>query len=125
MTPKCEFDIKGKDGEIPVMATTIRLESRVQAALQTLSEVTRRPMNKLVNEAVAQYVGKRSLAVERELESMAAALRAHRAVDPDDEKAIAAFVEAEALCSDSVEGKVVTRRKNRKPRGKAKERAHA
>jgi hypothetical protein len=77
------------------IATTIRLEAKAQAALQNLSKVTKRPMNKLVNEAVTAFVKHRSLAVEQELESIVAALRSYRESDPDDEKAIAAFAKAE------------------------------
>ncbi len=107
------------------MATTFRLEPRVQTALQTLSAVSKRPMNKLVNEAVAAYVDQRSRIVEQELESMAAALRACRAADPDDENAIAAFAEAEVAGPDPVEGSVVLRRKARAARLKVTSPAHA
>ena len=102
---------------MPTVATTIRLDPKAQAALQNLSKVTRRPMNKLVNEAIAAFVGPRSRAVEQQLEAMVASLRAHRAADPDDEKAIAAFAKAEVTRLDPVEGKV-----RRTPRAAAKTR---
>src|SRR5450432_181836 len=92
------------------IATTIRLEPKAQAALQNLSKVTKRPMNKLVNEAITAFVSHRSRAVEQELEAMVASLRAYRTSDPDDEKAIAAFARAEVTHADPVEGKRVTRR---------------
>jgi len=107
-------------------ATTIRLEPKAQAALQNLSRVTKRPMNKLVNEAVTAYVSQRSIAVERELEAMVEALRAHRESDPNDEKAIAAFAKAELTHPDPFEGKIVTRRRtSRGPRAKVRPRVHA
>jgi predicted transcriptional regulator len=105
---------------MPTIATTIRLEPKAQAALQNLSKVTKRPMNKLVNEAIAAFVGQRSKAVEQELEAMVASLRAHRESDPDDEKAIAAFVKAELAHPDPVEGRALTRRAPRAPASKSK-----
>jgi predicted transcriptional regulator len=107
-------------------ATTIRLEPKAQAALQNLSKVTKRPMNKLVNEAVAAYVSQRSIAVERELEAMVEALRAHRESDPNDERAIAAFAKAEVAHPDPLEGRIVKpRRATGASREKVRARAHA
>jgi predicted transcriptional regulator len=102
------------------IATTIRLEPKAQAALQNLSKVTKRPMNKLVNEAITAFVTHRSQAVEQELEAMVASLRAYRTSDADDEKAIAAFAKAELTHADPVEGKAVTRRTARDTKVKAK-----
>ena len=101
------------------IATTIRLEPKAQAALQNLSKVTKRPMNKLINEAITAFVGHRSQAVEKELEGMVASLRAYRDADPEDEKAIAAFARAELTHSDPVEGKAASR-VSRTARAKAK-----
>jgi len=78
-------------------------------------------MNKLVNEAVTAYVSQRSIAVERELEAMVEALRAHRESDPNDDSAIAAFAKAEVTHRDPLEGKIVTTRRT----GDAKVRARA
>ncbi len=104
---------------MPAIATTIRLEPKAQAALQNLSKVTKRPMNKLINEAITAFVGHRSRAVEKELEAMVASLRAYRDSDPDDEKAIAAFAKAELTHADPVEGKTPPRL-SRNTRTKAK-----
>ena len=104
---------------MPAIATTIRLEPKAQAALQNLSKVTKRPMNKLINEAITAFVGHRSRAVERELEAMVTSLRAYRDSDPDDEKAIAAFTKAELTHADPVEGKAVPR-VSRNTRARAK-----
>lgn len=98
------------------MATTIRLIPQVQTALQNLSEATKRPMNKLVNEAVARYVEERSQAEAQELEALAVKLRAYRKFDPDDSKAIAAFAKAEASVGDKddpAQGTILIRRKAR------------
>lgn len=91
------------------IATTVRLDRKIQGALKTLSQATKRPINKLVNEAVASYVFQRNQAVADELESMATALRAYRAADAHDEKAMADFVDAELKESDPLEGKAATR----------------
>jgi predicted transcriptional regulator len=104
---------------MPAIATTIRLEPKAQAALQNLSKVTRRPMNKIINEAITAFVGHRSRAVEKELEAMVASLRAYRDSDPGDEKAIAGFAKAELTHADPVEGKAAPR-VSRKTRAKAK-----
>ena len=91
------------------IATTVRLDRKIQGALKTLSQATKRPINKLVNEAVASYVFQRNQAVADELESMASALRAYRHTDSGDEKASADFVEAELKEVDPLEGKLVAR----------------
>jgi len=95
---------------MPASATTIRLEPKAQAALQNLSKATKRPVNKLINEAITAFVTPRGRAAERELEAMVASLRAYREADPDDEKAISAFAKAEMKHADPVEGKPVARR---------------
>lgn len=80
-----------------------------QAALENLSRVLKRPMNQLVNEAVKDYVDRRSREVEHDLEATLTALRAYRRRDPHFKGAIAAFVDAEARFGkdDPAEGKVV------------------
>ncbi len=63
------------------------------------------PQNQLVNEAVRDFVAKRSREVELDLESTLESLRAYRRSDPKLERAIADYVDAEAsLKSDPAEG---------------------
>ena len=90
-------------------ASTHRLDPDVQAALNHLSKVLRRPKNRLMNEAVKLYVQQRGREVERELETTLRALRAYRQKDPDFEKAIDTFVNAEAelAAEDPLEGRAV------------------
>lgn len=76
----------------------------MQARLAALSKILRRPMNRLVNEAVEAYVERRSSEVERDLEASLASLRAYRQRDPNFEQAIADFAEAEVSIEDQVEG---------------------
>lgn len=77
-------------------ASTFRIEPSVRGALEHLSEVLNRPMNQLVNEALEDFVARRSLQVEQDLETTLARLRAYRARDPHFREAIATAVEAEA-----------------------------
>jgi predicted transcriptional regulator len=88
-------------------ATTVRLEPASQAGLSKLSEILRQPVNKLVNEAVREYVARRSKQAEDELASTLEDLRALRRRDPDFELSIAKFIEAElAVKDDPAEGSV-------------------
>ena len=93
-------------------ASTFRIAPPVQAALENLSQVLRRPMNQLVNEALEDYLDRRSLALERSLERTVARLRAYRNRDPHFKDAMAAVVDAEATLGkeDPAEGKVVVGR---------------
>lgn len=94
---------------MPTKASTFRIEPRVQAGLEQLSRILARPMNQLVNEAVKDFVRRRSREVEHELESTLASLRAYRQRDPDFEDAIDGFAKAEAKFGkdDPAEGTVV------------------
>jgi uncharacterized protein len=63
---------------MPRKASIVRLDPESQTALANLSSLLGRPMNKLVNEAVRDYLLKES-AAERELTSTLASLREFRA----------------------------------------------
>jgi predicted transcriptional regulator len=93
---------------MPAKATTFRIDPRVQAGLENLSRLLKRPMNQLVNEAVKEFVRKRSTEVEHKLESTLAALRAYRERDPDFEWAVSSFARAEVehAKQDPAEGEV-------------------
>jgi predicted transcriptional regulator len=86
-------------------ATTYRIDPVVQTGLSTLSKILGRPQNQLVNEAVRDFVARRSKEVEIDLEATLEALRAYRKSDPNFERAIADYVDAEAsLKKDPAEG---------------------
>lgn len=85
-------------------ASTHRLDSEVQEALDHLSKVLHRPKNRLINEAVKFYVQHRSREAEQELETTLEALRQYRQRDPDFENSIDAFVTAEATEADPADG---------------------
>ncbi len=86
--------------------STHRLETKLEAALDHLSEITRRTKNSLINEAVRNLVEKRGLELENELEQTLEKLRAYRQKDPDFEEAIDAFARAEVAGAgeDPLEG---------------------
>lgn len=58
---RCNFMHMGK-------ASTFRLNEEVQAGLDLISKLQHRPKNKLVNEAVAEYVTRHSVQAEEELQ---------------------------------------------------------
>ncbi len=90
------------------VATTFRIDPVVKTGLSKLSKLTRKSLNQLANEAIKEFVARRTLELEDELESTLEDLRAYRKRDPDCERAIAAVVEAEMTVKhDPAEGRVV------------------
>ncbi len=94
---------------MPHKATTVRLEPTLQQGLETLSKVLKRPMNQLINEALRDYVSRRSHEVELDLHETLSALRAYRRRDPGFKAAITAAAKAEAQHgrSDPLDGEVM------------------
>ena len=88
-------------------ATTFRLDPALQAGMAVLGQVLRKPLNRLVNEAVRGFIEKRSAEVEADLERTLERLKECREKDPRFESAIAQFVEAEASLGgdDPMEGR--------------------
>lgn len=87
---------------------TVRFNPKLYKALSTLSGVVHRSMNDLVTEAVSKFVVAKSKSASRDLENTLASLRAYTEQDPDFEKAIEQFVEAETRYEDPVEGEAHT-----------------
>jgi predicted transcriptional regulator len=87
-------------------AFTLRIDAEERTALENLSRIEGRPMNQLLNEAIKGYLRQKGKK-ERSLEANLAGLRAYRKKDPDYQKAIAEFVEAEATLEDPLEGEIV------------------
>lgn len=96
---------------MPRKASIFRLDSDSQSALAHLSKLLGRPMNKLVNEAVRDYLLKTSQA-EREVEQNLAGLRAYRERDLQVAEPPAAYANARAEVDDDepIQGRI--------PRGK-------
>ena len=87
-------------------ATTLRLSPALQLGLEMLQGVLRKPINKMVNEAVEGFIAKRSVEIESDLKAVLAQIKAYKRADPNFEAAIAEFVDAEARLSsaDPAEG---------------------
>lgn len=88
-------------------ATTFRLDPSLQAGLVLLGKISKKPLNRLVNEAVRGFIEERSAEVEADLQQTLRRLKAYRKMDPHFESAIAKFVDAEATLAgeDPVEGR--------------------
>jgi len=72
-----------------------------------LSDILKTPLNRLVNEAVAGYLEKRTMQVESDLQAILDRVKAAREADPHFESAIRAFADAEASLGseDPAEGR--------------------
>lgn len=88
-------------------ATTLRLDAPLQEGLALLQSILRRPINRLVNDAVRGYLDRRTAEVTSELEDVLSRLKAYRRSDPRFDKAIARLVDEEARLGrqDPVEGR--------------------
>ena len=76
-------------------ATTYRLEPPLREGLGLLQSNLGRPLNRMVNEAVADYIDKHTLGLEAKLQDTLAQLKAYRKSDPRFAKDRKALVEAE------------------------------
>lgn len=85
---------------------TLRIDAEERTALEHLSKLEGRPINQLLNEAIKSYLSQQS-PKEASLEATLSALRKYRKRDPGFQRAIAAFVDAEASLEDSHEGNPV------------------
>jgi hypothetical protein len=92
-----------------VKTKTLRLAPEYEAGLALLKGVLGIPVNKMVNEAVGEYIRKRSAEVEADLAGVLEQVRAYRRADPQFKQARARFVDAEARLGsdDPLEGVVV------------------
>lgn len=88
------------------VAYTLRIDEKERAALENLSKIKGQPVNKLLNEAIKNYLHQKS-SRESALEDTLARLEAYRKEDPDFNRAALAFIEAEASLEDPIEGEVV------------------
>jgi len=91
-------------------ASTIRLKPELQTALDSVSNHLNRPKNKIVNQAVAEFLEKTTLKLRDDLEGTLRKLRDYRREDPAFEAEIERFVEAESSSArqDFHEGKITS-----------------
>ena len=89
-------------------ATTVRLEPALISGLSLLQRILKKPMNRMVNEAVRHYVERQSSEVETDLQKVLERVQAYRRSDPNYKKLWAEFVDAEARYGkdDPVEGRI-------------------
>lgn len=94
----------------PQKATTFRIDPVTQERLILLGRLTKTPLNRLVNQAVAHHVEISLARVEVDLEETLHRIQASRKRDPNFDAAIAQFAEAEAVMAgeDPVEGKAAS-----------------
>ena len=77
--------------------TTIRLDEAVQSALRVLQAHSRvkRPLNKWVNLALADFIEKHAATLEIELEQALNNVRTYRKSDPGYKRSVKALIDAE------------------------------
>jgi hypothetical protein len=92
-----------------VKTKTLRLAPEYEAGLALLKGVLGTPVNKMVNEAVGEYIRRRSAEMEADLTGVLEQVKAYRRADPQFKQARARWVDAEARLGgdDPVEGVVV------------------
>lgn len=103
-------------------ATTFRIDPVVMNGLEKLSDILGKPLNKLANEAVREYVDRRISEVEAELAVTLGDLRAYRKRDPNFEKSFVKFVNAEMAVpakDDPAEGSVFVEERGEDAPGQA------
>jgi predicted transcriptional regulator len=95
------FDItKDQIHSVAMKAMTLRLDEHLQQSLDRFSALVGTPKNRLVNEAVRNFLEQRIAATESDLKATLKALQACRARDPNHEMAIRAFAESQADLKD-------------------------
>jgi len=92
-----------------VKAKTLRLAPEFEAGLGLLKSIVGMSVNKMVNEAVGEYIQKRAAEVEADLTGVLDQVKAYRRADPQFKHALGRFVKAEARHGgdDPIEGVVV------------------
>ena len=88
--------------------TTIRLDQAVQEGLRMLEvhSGVKRPLNKWVNMALADFIERRAATIENQLDEALRSIRTYRKTDPSFKRAIKAFIDAEVsgAAADPMEG---------------------
>lgn len=79
-----------------VKVTPVRLEPRLRHGLSVLQAVLKTPVNKLINQAVSDFLTTRTAQVETDLEAVLKQVKEYRKRDPRFEKAFRRTVAAEA-----------------------------
>lgn len=89
------------------VAMTLRVDQSLKDQLAKLVELRHTTMNKLINQALLQYVAKETLVVQEELEASLNSLKQYREDDPNFERAIDEVVSAELSAdNDPAQGEI-------------------
>jgi hypothetical protein len=90
-------------------ATTVRIDPAIQGGLKTLSRLLGKPVNKLVNDALAQYVKTQAGKMEVDLQQDIGLLRQYRELDPDLTRSVDQAVQRERgyVGRDPLEGELL------------------
>ncbi|SEP00992.1 hypothetical protein SAMN02990966_03673 [Rhodospirillales bacterium URHD0017] len=86
-----------KKKESTTKVTPIRFDPVLRHGLEMLGRTLRTPMNKLVNQAVDDFLKRRTAEVETDLTALLNDIKAYRKQDPDFEKVIRQTAQSEAL----------------------------
>lgn len=90
------------------VAKTLRVSKSMDDRFRLLSKMLRRPVNKLMVEALDGFLDRKLSETEAQATSLAELARAARTNDPDGQKAIASFIEGEmAIEDDPAEGRLL------------------
>lgn len=92
-----------------VKPITVRLAPDLKRGMDILRDVLKRPVNKMINEAVQGFIQKRTAEVETDLEGMLSQIKAYKRRDPNFDAAFGRWADAEAKFGgeDPAEGVVV------------------
>lgn len=102
-----------------VKVTPIRFEPALRLGLEMLRRTVGTPVNKLVNQAVEDYLKRRTAEVETDLKSLLRDIKEYRKQDPDFEKMLRMTAQEEALAvkrgiADPAEGYRLGEKKRRR-----------
>lgn len=100
--------VQEEQSQYRAKGSTFRLDEQVRVALDQMSEVQKRPKNKIVNEAVARFLHQEAEEMKTEMKNIASSLSDYRKTDPRFSKAIARLAKGEAdVADDPAEGELV------------------
>lgn len=88
---------------------TVRLAPELQRGMNILRVALKRPVNKMINEAVHGFIQKRTSEVEMDLEGTLAQIKAYKRRDPNFDRAFGQWADAEVKFGgeDPAEGVVI------------------
>jgi hypothetical protein len=86
----------GKVAKAGIKVTPVRLEPTLRLGLAMLQSVLKTPVNKLINQAVGDFINRRTTEVETDMKAVLKEVRGYRKRDPKFKEAIRRTAEDEA-----------------------------